>query len=396
MRILLLFTRDLRVRDNPALAAACADGHQVLPFFVVDPALWERSANRATFLHDTLRHLDGALSRRGAPLVTRRGDVATATIAEARRRSCDAVYLTRDVTRIARHRVDRLREGGTFDVVEFSGNEVIEPGAIAPSGEPAYRIFTPYLRAWERAERRAVLDAPRRIPAIAAVPQGRMPERPAVTATLPPGGEAAGRRRLAAFLRRGIDDYDGRRDQLHEDATSHLSPYVRFGCVSPNEVEARAAAHPRAEGFRRQLAWRDFFRQLVAADPHRTTVDLRPGRAPRWRDDPAALEAWCAGSTGEPLVDAAMHQLAAEGWMPNRARLIVASYLTRTLRIDWRHGAAHFDRLLVDGDPVSNAGNWQWVAGTGANPRRGPALSLPRQASRFDPGGRYVAAHRSR
>jgi deoxyribodipyrimidine photo-lyase len=125
-----------------------------------------------------------------------------------------------------------------------------------------------------------------------------------------------------------------------------------------------------------------------------TARDLRPDRAVAGAHDPAAFEAWCDGRTGEPLVDAAMRQLASEGWLPNRARLIVASYLTRTLGLDWRLGAAHFDRLLVDGDPSSNAGNWQWVAGTGANPRRGVALNMRRQAARFDPDGSYRAAHR--
>jgi deoxyribodipyrimidine photo-lyase len=141
---------------------------------------------------------------------------------------------------------------------------------------------------------------------------------------------------------------------------------------------------------------RDFFRQLVAADPRRTLEDLRPHRAPRWRDDPAAFDRWARGATGVDVVDAAMHQLLEQGWMPNRGRLIAASYLTRTLELDWRLGAAHFDRHLVDGDPASNIGNWQWVAGTGANPRRGMALNLERQARRFDPDGTYRARYLGR
>jgi deoxyribodipyrimidine photo-lyase len=141
---------------------------------------------------------------------------------------------------------------------------------------------------------------------------------------------------------------------------------------------------------------RDFFRQLVAADPRRTLEELRPHRAPRWRDDPAAFDRWARGATGVDVVDAAMHQLLEQGWMPDRGRLIAASYLTRTLELDWRLGAAHFDRHLVDGDPASNIGNWQWVAGTGANPRRGMALNLERQARRFDPDGTYRARYLGR
>jgi len=396
MRTLVLFTRDLRVHDHPALSAACAGGGEVLPLFVADPQMLARSRNRAAFLHDALADLDGSLSRRGARLIVRRGDVATAAIREATRWRCDAIYLSRDVTELARRRVDAIRDAvGMMPVVEFSGNEVVDPGAVAPSGMPAYRVFTPYLRAWEQASRRPVEPAPRMIRPVPFVRPGHPPARPAVSARLPAGGEGPGRALVERFLRRGLASYEDRRDDLAADATSHLSPYVRFGCVSPNEIDHRSDGRVGSGPLRRQLAWRDFFRQLVAADPSRTRRDLRPGWAPAWRHDPAAFEDWCAGRTGEPLVDAAMRQLLEEGWMPNRARLIAASYLTRTLRLDWRLGAAHFDRELVDGDPCSNTGNWQWVAGTGANPRRGTALNMDRQATRFDRDGAYRSAHAS-
>jgi deoxyribodipyrimidine photo-lyase len=376
MRIIVLFTRDLRVRDHPALAAACARDNEVLPLFVADPKLWARSPNRAAFLHDALRDLDRSLTRLGASLVIRRGDVAEATVREA----------------TARRRLEALRRG--VNVVTFDGNEVVPPGDVRPAGAAAYRVFTPYLGAWEQAERRPLVPAPRAITPVGDAPHGRVPARPRVAATLPVGGESRGRAVLRGFLRCGVERYADARNDLAADATSHLSPYLRFGCVSPLEVERLAAEHERAGPFRRELAWRDFFRQLVAADPTLTTRDLRPDRAFEGAHDPAAFEAWRDGRTGEPLVDAAMRQLVSEGWLPNRARLIVASYLTRTLGLDWRLGAAHFDRLLVDGDPSSNAGNWQWVAGTGANPRRGVALNMRRQAARFDPDGSYRAAHR--
>jgi deoxyribodipyrimidine photo-lyase len=394
MRILVLFTRDLRVRDHPALAAACAQDASVLPLFVADPWMMRRSANRASFLCDALGDLDESLSRRGTRLIVRQGDVAQTAAREARRWRCDAVYVTRDVTATARRRVAALRAAApTTPVVEFSGNEVVDPGAITPLGQPAYRVFTPYLRAWERVPRRPLDAVPSLIDTIPYVRPGHLPARPVVTAKVPVGGETAGRELLQRYLQHGVEMYDERRDDLAADATSHLSPYLRFGCVSPNEVDQRSAARPGAGAFRRQLAWRDFFRQLISADPSRAWRDLRPDRAPVWREDPAAFEAWCAARTGEPLVDAAMRQLLEEGWMPNRARLIAASYLTRTLGLDWRLGAAHFDRHLVDGDPSSNIGNWQWVAGTGANPRRGTALNMHRQAIRFDRAGAYRAAH---
>jgi deoxyribodipyrimidine photo-lyase len=365
--------------------------------FVAHGPMWDRSPARSRFLAESLRDLDASLSSRGTRLVIRHGtDLAAPAVDEARRRGCGALYLTRDVTPTARRRVEDLRAGlaGTeCQVVEFDGNEVVAPGAVTPAGRDAYRVFTPYLRAWEIASRRAPAGVPDTIRGVPYVRPGRMPEPPARPADRLRGGETAGRARMRRFLEDGIERYDTDRDLLGHDATSHLSADLRFGCVSPAELDAEVAELPGAEGYRRQLAWRDFFRQLVAAQPRLVSEDLRPERAPVWRDDRDAFRAWCDGRTGEPIVDAAMHQLAAEGWLPNRARLIVASYLVRTLGIDWRWGAAYFDRQLIDGDPCSNTANWQWVAGTGANPRRGHALSPTRQASRFDRDGTYRAAH---
>jgi deoxyribodipyrimidine photo-lyase len=392
MRTLVLFTRDLRVHDHPALATAARDG-EVLPVFALDPRLLHRSPNRSSFLIDALRDLDAALSSRGAPLVIRRGDPADVAISLARRYRCDAINVTSDVTTVAARRIERLDASG-IPVREFPGNEVAPPGAVAPAGEEAYRVFTPYLRAWLEASTRPVVAAPRRITPAPSVRPGRAPAPIVPTASkIPTGGEVAGRHVMHAFLRRGLGRYGEHRDRLDHDASSRLSPYLRFGCISPLELATLASCHD-GDAYVRQLAWRDFFRQLVAADPRRTRDDLRPGRAPRWRADPEAFDHWSRGATGVDLVDAAMRQLLQEGWMPNRARLVAASYLTRTLGLDWRLGAAHFDRHLVDGDPASNIGNWQWVAGTGANPRRGTALNIERQARRFDPDGTYRARYR--
>ncbi len=175
--------------------------------------------------------------------------------------------------------------------------------------------------------------------------------------------------------------------------TSRLSAYLRFGCISPIELARAALPRPGGEEFCRQLAWRDFFHQVTAAFPEIARTDYRaaPGSAPRtWSADEGALDAWRAGQTGLPVVDAGLRQLAIEGFMHNRARMITASFLTRTLGIDWRHGYRHFRDLLTDGDVACNAGNWQWVAGTGNNPRPGRVLNPLRQAARFDRDGDYV------
>jgi deoxyribodipyrimidine photo-lyase len=189
---------------------------------------------------------------------------------------------------------------------------------------------------------------------------------------------------MNAWLRRG--------EYVQNDLgveTSMLSPYLHFGCISPLEVEHRAGEVAGAAPFVRQLAWRDFFHQLLAARPETAHEDMRP-RGDRWSGGNEALEAWKHGETGCPIVDAGMRQLRREGYMHNRARLITASFLVHDLRVDWRAGARHFFDWLVDGDVANNVGNWQWVAGTGANPRPGRALNPLRQARRFDPDGTYV------
>jgi deoxyribodipyrimidine photo-lyase len=211
----------------------------------------------------------------------------------------------------------------------------------------------------------------------------------AASPRLPEGGETAGRRRLERWLESGIDEYAELHDKLAADATSGLSPYLHFGCLSALETAALALSHPRGEAFGRQLCWRDFYLQLLHAVPRLARADYRP-RGDVWREDEDALAAWREGRTGYPVVDAGMRQLRQEGAMHNRARLIAASFLTKDLCLDWRHGVAHFSELLVDGDVASNAGNWQWVAGTGTDPRPNRIFNPTRQALRFDPQGDYV------
>jgi deoxyribodipyrimidine photo-lyase len=191
---------------------------------------------------------------------------------------------------------------------------------------------------------------------------------------------------METWLRESAGSYDDEHDDLASDRTSRLSAYLRFGCLSPLELAEAARGH---EGFRRQLAWRDFHHQVAAAFPELMRRDYRP-RDVQWHEDEEALSAWREGRTGYPIVDAGMRQLLREGFMHNRARLIVASFLTRTLEIDWRHGLWHFNDWLVDGDVADNAGNWQWVAGTGNDTRPNRVMNPLRQAARFDPRGDYV------
>jgi len=202
------------------------------------------------------------------------------------------------------------------------------------------------------------------------------------------------RERLAVWPREGVAAYADRHDDLPGDATSRLSPHLHFGTLSPVELvhRSRRAGGPGAEAFVRQLAWRDFHRQVLAARPEAASADYRT-KHDRWRSERTAhadIEAWRAGRTGYPVIDAAMRQLRHEGWMHNRARLLTASFLVKTLYVDWRVGARHFLDLLVDGDVANNQMNWQWVAGTGTDTRPNRVLNPVVQGRRHDPDGAYV------
>jgi deoxyribodipyrimidine photo-lyase len=396
----VLFTRDLRVHDNPALAAATRRGGQVLPLFVFDDALLSGrcgTPNRLAFLRDCLRDLDGSLTERGGRLLLRRGDPVDEALRLAREADADAIHLSEDVSGYARRRQARLERGceaGGIVLRSFSGVTVIPPGELLPAGGDHYRVFTPYWRAWRARARPDPLPAPRRLCVPGSPRAGRIPSLGKLTdgrpsSRLPPGGETAARGRLTAWLRGGGPQRYERDERLDASPGSGLSAYLHMGCISPSELAARAVDRAGAESFLRQLCWRDFHHQVLAARPDLPYADYRPARR-RWRDDPAALEAWRCGETGIPIVDAGMRQLATEGLMPNRARLIVASFLTKTLGLDWREGAAHFERLLVDADLANNVGNWQWVAGTGNDTRPNRVLNPIRQARRFDPDGTYV------
>jgi deoxyribodipyrimidine photo-lyase len=390
----VLFTRDLRVHDQPALAEAAERRDTIVPLFVLDDAILRlASPNRLAFMVEALDDLRLSLRERGADLVVRRGDPVAEAVRVARQVRASSVFLGEDASAHAGAREARLATACRAERLELrivNTTGVVPPGDLAPSGRDHYRVFTPYWRRWQSVPLRAPLPAPRRLRLPDGIPPGRAPalrelRSAPLSPDLPTGGERAGRRRLDAWLRR----LDGPAAKLEPDAGSRLSPHFHFGCVSPVEAVTRLRAHPHGAEFVRQLCWRDFFQQLLAANPRMPREDLRP-RGDRWRDDHEGFARWSEGMTGYPIVDAAMRQLAREGFMPNRARLVVASFLTKTLYVDWRQGAEVFSQLLVDADLASNVGNWQWVAGTGADTRPNRVLDPIAQAKRFDPEGAYV------
>ncbi len=406
----VVFTRDLRVDDHPALAAAARAADTVVPLFVFDDAILGSSFNRPNrtgFLLESLTDLDGHLRALGAALVVRRGDWIAEVAAMVRATGAASVHVSGDVSAYAQQREARLRASGAdhgFRVEIAPGVTVVEPGALRPGSGAAkpnagaddhYKVFTPYWRRWAATETRPLAKRPSRLALPAGLEPGRLPALGELVSgdrspDCAPGGTTEAHGLVDTWVHGGLRDYEARHDDLPGDATSRLSPHLHFGTVSPGEIAAAAAGRDGAEPFLRQLCWRDFYTQILAARPDAAWADYRERARREWRDDPDALAAWKAGRTGYPVVDAGMRQLAQEGFVHNRARMIVASFLTKDLYVDWREGARHYLDLLLDGDLANNNLNWQWVAGTGTDTNPHRIFNPTVQGKRFDPDGEYV------
>jgi len=394
-----LFNRDLRVHDHPALAAA-AKAERVVPLFVFDERLLASrfaAPNRVAFMLEALHDLDAALRKAGGRLFVRQGDPVREAVAVARECGATAIHVSADWSAYARRREERLARACAEERIELTahpGVTVVDPGTVTPASGDHFKVFTPFHRAWSQVQRRDSHSAPRRLAVPSKLEAGRLPALDSLIDGRPspkrlPGGEGEGRKLMRAFLRDGLGDYEDGHDDLAGDRTSRLSAYIRWGCVSPLELAREAGGRGGGAAFVRQLCWRDFHHQVLAATPSLPHRDYRR-RGDRWSRSQRLLEAWREGRTGYPLVDAAMRQLAEEGFMHNRARMTVASFLCKDLYVDWREGAWHFWDLLTDGEIANNAGNWQWVAGTGNDTRPNRVLNPIRQAERFDPEGHYV------
>ncbi len=401
--VVVWFRRDLRLADHPALTEAVERGRRVVPLFVLDDRLLDGAPARAWFLQRSLAALDGSLRARGSGLLLQRGRPEQVVAEVAAALGADVVLATRDVTPLS-HRRDAavsaaLRRSGRRLALR-PGLLLAEPEAVLTAGGTPYGVFTPFWRALQTAARREVLAAPVEIPTpgdllagsslSAALLDDPAPPLP----DLPRPGEMAGRDRLMAWVSGGLAAYGADRDALSGEGTSRLGVDLHFGTVSPLQVESAALeAGVDATPFVRQLAWREFYHHLQF---HRRAQDGLPASPllsafrPE-EDDPVAVAAWREGRTGIPVVDAAMRQLAATGWLSNRARLVVASFLTRHLLMDYRIGERHFMRHLIDGDVANNRGGWQWTAGVGADPQPWFRIFNPvRQGTRFDPDGAWV------
>ena len=380
------FRRDLRLADNPAWSAATAICDRVIAAFVVDPQLWDRChARRRAVLAGNLRSLDGALAAHGGRLWVGRGEPVGTLVELIRQTGARAVFANRDVSPYAARR-DGVASA-KLPMRWTDGCFVHAPGSVRSRTGTGYTVFTPYFRAWSE-------RPPEPWPGSGSAEVAADPGTGVPAADAPPleTGEVAAERRLDAFAER-VDRYAEERDRPDLDITSRLSVDLKWGTISPRRVVETLAGESRGRAaFVRQVAWRDFWAQIMAARPETASEALRPEyRDVQWRHDPEGFAAWQQGRTGYPLVDAGMRQLRAEGWIHNRVRMVVASFLVKDLLVDWRLGERHMRRLLLDGDVAQNVGNWQWTAGTGADAAPYFRIFNPtRQSQRFDPAGDYI------
>jgi len=397
--------RDLRLADNQALTAALRQAEQVVPVFVLDPALraspWV-GEQRLAFLYDGLRSLDHDLRQRGSYLVIRSGDPVRVVADLHRAVRAEATFAEADYSPYARRRDEKAAR--ELPIEFMLGLTVHAPDDVLKADGTPYTVFTPFSRAWRaRPWPGEPLPAPRRIPTPSGIKSQDIPDAPRQSDRVPfRAGEAEAKRRLVVFTRKVLASYEQDRNRMALAGTSGLSPYLRFGMLSARqavsaarragEMAADEPARRSADVWLSELIWREFYIAVLYHFPHARQTAFRLAlRDIPWINDRRDFAAWAEGRTGYPVVDAAMRQLLQTGWMHNRARMITASFLTKDLLIDWRWGERHFMQRLVDGDPASNNGGWQWAAGTGTD--AAPyfrVLNPVLQGVRFDPDGAYV------
>ena len=413
---LVWFRHDLRLDDNPALRAALDQGFTPVPVYVHAPeeeGEWAPGGASSAWLHRSLSALDADLQACGSRLLRRRGPSAAALDTLVADTGAEAVFWNRKYEPATQPRdaalKKTLRERG-LQVESFKGVLLFEPWDLATQQGTAYKVFTPFWRAalaqWRAPE---TWTAPARLPPV----DDALRSEPLDTWRLAPSlgwdagfweawtpGEAGAREALEVFIDGALNGYRTDRDRPDRVGTSRMSPYLHFGEIAPWRITAElervrtAANSADMDGYIRELGWREFGYHLLHHFPQTTTQNLNPRFEHfDWaKVDPASLAAWQRGRTGVPIIDAGLRELWTTGYMHNRVRMIVASYLTKHLRYHWLHGARWFWDTLVDADLANNTLGWQWTAGTGADAAPYFRVFNPvTQAEKFDPHGTYIA-----
>ena len=400
--------RDLRLTDNHALSAALIDSESIIPVFILDPRILKSKNNsntRNTFLFAGLHKLDIDLQSIGSRLYVLSGDPIDVLPNLFSSIGASNIYAEEDFTPYARKR-DHLIES-KLPLQRMGGQTIFPPGSILKSDGTAYTIYTPFKRSW-------LSKLQDNLPTLHPKPtQIKTPEIgqiiqetpvPQLELSLPfQAGESEAIERLRDFTRGDyphIYNYDAQRNLLDTEGTSQLSPYIRFGMLSAGQVVQAAIqalntapdsdAQKGAEAWLTELIWREFYIHILFHFPIILKQNFRRIQI-RWENNPRQFKAWCDGQTGYPIVDAAMRQLISMGWMHNRVRMIVASFLTKDLLIDWKWGESWFIKNLIDGDLAANNGGWQWTAGTGTDAAPYFRIFNPvLQSKKYDPHGLFI------
>jgi deoxyribodipyrimidine photo-lyase len=394
MTSLLWLRRDLRLRDHPALHEAAKDG-PVVALFVLDPALVKPAgAPRVAFLYRTLRDLDARLRAHGGALLLRRGDPVGIVPRAAAESGASSVHVSADFGPYGARRDEAVERALDVPFVRTGSPYAVAPGRVRKGDGTPFKVYTPFFRAWtEHGWRPPASALAGRIEWHTGLSGVDIPKDPRLPASLelPEAGEDAALKAWRSYRTSDLAGYPADRDRPDLDHTSHMSVYLKWGAVHPRTLLADLG--PRDETYRKELAWREFYAHVLHHWPESAREYYLPQfAAMTWaRPDTDAFDAWCRGRTGFPIVDAGMRQLLAQGWMHNRVRMIVASFLVKDLHIEWQHGARHFMRHLVDADLASNQHGWQWTAGTGTDASPYYRVFNPiTQARKFDPDGDYV------
>lgn len=415
-RRLVWLRNDLRLADNPALSHACRGPAEVIAVVALTPDSWRvhgESPARMGLWRDQLRLVAQDLARRNIPLRVLRlrhfDDCAGALAALVRELAVQELVFNQEYPLNERRRDRAVTDACTrlgIRVQTFHGELIIPPGQVQTRQGGPYRVYTPFSRAWRQrlpGVDRDVLPPPDRM-CVSAIRSDPVPEdldyQPLTYRTdLWSAGEAAASERLQRFVLEQAADYARLRDFPARAGTSQLSPWLSIGALSARQCLAQLRGQGAPDwlhsSWLNELIWREFYRHLLVAFPHLSQLQpFRPEVEARiqWRRDERAFQAWCRGETGFPIIDAAMKQLLETGWMHNRLRMLVASFLTKLLGIDWRRGADFFMRHLIDGDFASNLGGWQWSSSVGADAAPWFRIFNPQaQGEKFDPEGRFVA-----
>ncbi len=392
MSAIMWFRRDLRLHDNPALNQAILDGGEIIPVFILDPTLIGKSGSkRLAYLGQSLRALDESL---GHSLHVISGNQKSVLTELMKKYGATSIHISAEFEPYGAQRDAQLEAEG-LTLTRTGSPYAVAPGRVKkPSDGTPYKVYTPFYRAWCEHGWRAPAERPKEIPTSTMkgfareFPDWKIPDGVELT----PAGEMAALARFAEFRKKGLDHYDEARNMAGIDGTSKMSAHLKWGEIHPRTLLAPLGKSKAHDVYRKEIAWREFYADVLFHNQHTEKDYYAPQFSQMRYDQPGKqFKAWCEGKTGYPFVDAAMRQLLKEGWMHNRTRMVVASFLVKDLHLEWQLGERFFREHLIDYDVASNAHGWQWTAGCGTDASPYYRVFNPiEQGKRFDENGAYI------